>query len=50
MEIFTPKKYADFRTSSLEVVIDKPVDDMKIELTWGNEKKGPYIETLYSGS
>jgi hypothetical protein len=50
MEIFTPKKYADFRTSGLEVVIEKPVDDLKIELTWGNEKKGPYIETLYGGS
>jgi hypothetical protein len=50
MEIFAPKKYADFRTSGLEVVVDKPVDDMKVELTWGNEKKGPYIETLYSGS
>jgi hypothetical protein len=50
MEIFTPKHYADFRTSGIEVVVDKPVDDLKIELTWGNEKKGPYIESLYSGS
>ena len=50
MEIFTPKQYADFRTSGLEVEISEPVDDLKIELTWGNEKKGPYIETLYSGS
>jgi hypothetical protein len=50
MEIFTPKHYADFRTSGIEIVIDKAVDDLKIELTWGNEKKGPYIETLYSGS
>ena len=50
MEIFTPKHYADFRTSGIEVVIDKAVDDLKIELTWGKEKKGPYIETLYSGS
>ena len=45
-EIFTPKHYADFRTSVIEVFIDNPVDDLKIELTWGNEKKGPYIETL----
>jgi hypothetical protein len=45
-EIFTPKHYADFRTSGIEVVIDKPVDDLKIELTWGKEKQGPYIETL----
>jgi hypothetical protein len=45
-EIFTPKHYADFRTSGIEIVIDKPVDDLKIELTWGKEKKGPYIESL----
>jgi len=45
-EIFTPKHYADFRTSGIEVAIDKPIDDLKIELTWGNEKKGPYIESL----
>jgi hypothetical protein len=50
MEIFTPKHYADFRTSEINVVIEKPVDDLKIELTWGKEKKGPYIETLYGGS
>jgi hypothetical protein len=50
MEIFTPKRYADFRTSGLELVVSEPVDNLKIDLTWGNEKKGPYIETLYSGS
>jgi hypothetical protein len=50
MEIFTPKRYADFRTSGIEIVVERPVDDVKIELTWGNEKKGPYIETLYGGS
>lgn len=50
MEIFTPKHYADFRTSEIEVVVEKPVDDLKIELSWGKEKKGPYIETLYGGS
>lgn len=50
MEIFTPKKYADFRTSGLEVELSKPIDDLEIKLTWGTEKKGPYIETLYSGS
>lgn len=49
MEIFTPKRYADFRTSGLEVEITKPADDLKIELTWGTEKKGPYVERLYSG-
>lgn len=50
MEIFAPKRYADFRSSGLEVEITKAVDDLKIELTWGNEKKGPYVERLYSGS
>jgi hypothetical protein len=48
MEIFTPKRYADFRTSGIEVELSKPVDDLHIELTWGNERKGPYIESLYS--
>lgn len=50
MEIFTPKRYADFRTSGIEVEISKPVRDVTIELTWGKERKGPYIETLYGGS
>jgi hypothetical protein len=45
-EIFTPKRYNDFRMSGVEVEITEPVDDLKIELTWGSEKKGPYIETL----
>jgi len=45
-EIFTPKHYNDFRTSGIEVEVTQPVDDLKIELTWGSEKKGPYIETL----
>jgi hypothetical protein len=46
MEIFTPKRYADFRTSGIEVEISEPVDDLTIELTWGDEKKGPYVERL----
>lgn len=46
MEIFTPKQYADFRTSGLEVVVSEGVDDLVIELTWGNQKKGPYIDSL----
>jgi hypothetical protein len=29
-----PKKYADERTSGIEVEITEPVDDLKIELTW----------------
>jgi hypothetical protein len=46
MEIFTPKRYADFRTSGIEIEISERVDDLTIELTWGNEKKGPYVERL----
>ena len=29
-----PRKYADFRTSELEVEINEPKEDMVIELTW----------------
>jgi hypothetical protein len=46
MEIFTPKHYADFRTSGIEVDISQPIDDLLINLTWGDEKKGPYIERM----
>jgi hypothetical protein len=46
MEIFTPKQYADFRTSGIEVEISNGVDDLVIELTWGGQKPGPYIESL----
>jgi hypothetical protein len=45
IEWFAPRSYADFRTSGLEVEVDKPRNDMKIELTWG-ERKGPYIEGM----
>jgi hypothetical protein len=37
-----PKKYADFRTSGLEVEITEPTDDLTIELTWAGGK--PFIE------
>jgi hypothetical protein len=43
IEWFAPPKYADFRTSEISVDITEPVEDLKIELAWGN-KKGPYIE------
>lgn len=46
MEIFVPKKYGDFRTSGVEMEITEPVEDLKVELTWGKDRKGPYIETL----
>ena len=43
IEWFAPPVYADFRTSGIEVQIEEPVSDLKIELTWGN-RKGPYIQ------
>jgi hypothetical protein len=43
IEWFAPPKYADFRTSQLEVEITEPVDDLTIELTSGGQKL-PYIE------
>jgi hypothetical protein len=33
-----PSKYADFRTSGLEVVIDRPLRALKIELSWEGEE------------
>ncbi len=39
---FAPKKYADFRTSGIEVKIAEPTDDLKIELTWSGGK--PFVE------
>jgi hypothetical protein len=44
IEWFAPRNYADFRNSGIEVNVEQPIDDLKIELTWGG-KKGPYIET-----
>ena len=43
IEWFAPRSYADFRTSGIEVQIQEPTNDLKIELTWGN-RRGPYIE------
>ena len=37
-----PKKYAESQTSGLEVVIEGPTDDLKIELTWDGGK--PFVE------
>lgn len=42
MQWFAPKKYADFRTSGLEVTVSEPTSDVKIELTWNGGK--PFIE------
>jgi hypothetical protein len=39
-----PKKYAS-KSSGVWVKIDGPTDDVKIELTWANEKhKAPFVE------
>src|SRR5262245_14533755 len=43
IEWFAPPKYADFRTAEIRVEITEPVDDLKIELSWGSQK-GPYIQ------
>jgi hypothetical protein len=41
-----PKAYASPDSSGLTETIDGPVDSVKIELTWGNEK-GPFVEKMY---
>lgn len=43
IEWYAPQNYADFRTSGIEVEVSEPVDDLKIELNWG-DRKGPYID------
>jgi hypothetical protein len=39
-----PKKYSSVTTSNKTIVIDKPIEDMRIELTWDGEK--PFVETI----
>lgn len=40
-----PKKYMSPDTSGLTITIDRPRDDLVIELTWqGSGHKGPYVE------
>jgi hypothetical protein len=43
IEWFAPRKYADFRTSELQVEVTEPADDLRIELNSGG-RKFPYIE------
>jgi len=43
IEWYAPQNYADFRTSGIEVEVTEPVEDLKIELNWG-DRKGPYID------
>ncbi len=40
----TPKKYGDPNTSGLQVTIQEPTDDLKIELTWDGKK--PFVERM----
>jgi hypothetical protein len=42
MRWHAPKKYSDFETSELVVEVDRPRDDLLIELTWDGGK--PYVE------
>jgi hypothetical protein len=42
MQHLIPPTYRDSSLSDLTVTIDKPTDDLKIELTWGG--KQPYVE------
>jgi hypothetical protein len=44
IEWFAPPNYADFRTSNINVEITKPIDDLKIELSWGG-RKGPFVQS-----
>jgi hypothetical protein len=39
-----PKKYADLETSPLEVEIDGPTEDLRIELSWDGGE--PFVENL----
>jgi len=42
-----PLKYRESATSELTVTIDKPTEDLKIELTWSGRK--PYVEDTGGG-
>jgi hypothetical protein len=43
IEWYAPSKYADFRTSEIEIEVLEPVDNLTIELKSGGRKL-PYIE------
>jgi hypothetical protein len=40
-----PERYADFRSSGLGVTINKPTDNLVIELTWADEKRAEATES-----
>lgn len=39
-----PKKYANSATSGKTIVVDKPIDNLRIDLTWDGE--APFVETI----
>jgi hypothetical protein len=39
-----PKKYANSATSGKTIVVDKPTDNLRIDLTWDGE--APFVETI----
>jgi len=41
---YAPKKYSEAGTSGLEVTIDGPKDDLKIDLSWEGGK--PFVENF----
>jgi hypothetical protein len=43
IEWHAPSKYADFRTSAIEIEVLEPVDNLKIELT-SDGRKYPFVE------
>ncbi len=45
-----PERYADFRTSGLQVAIDKPQDNLLIDLTWYDSKTSEPITESGSAS
>jgi len=45
-----PEKYADFRTSGLDVTIDRPTDDLLVELTWGDAKPAEESDASRNGN
>jgi hypothetical protein len=44
MKWLAPKKYADVATTDQKITIDRPVDDLVIELTWAGGK--PFVEVI----
>jgi hypothetical protein len=42
-----PKKYADQAQSDVEILVDKPIDNVEVKLTWGGGR--PFVERHGSG-